>query len=53
VNGDLKQVKELVRQGADLHWANDAAITQAYIYGNMEVVNYLYNRMLREKLKAI
>jgi hypothetical protein len=48
--GRLEIVKYLVEKGANIHANNDYSLRYARLNGHIEVVNYLQNVMLREKL---
>jgi len=40
-DGDLDKVKDLIKQGADVHYKNDIAAEKASISGHLEVLKYL------------
>jgi len=40
-DGDLKEVKSLVKQGCDVHWEQEEPLTTACENGHLEIVKYL------------
>ncbi len=50
--GNLKKVKKLVEQGADIHVKNGEALRWASVNGHTEIVEYLtYCKSLYYKMK--
>ena len=43
-NGNLKIIKYLVEQGADIHADNDYALRLASSYGKLEIIKYLVEK---------
>lgn len=41
INGDLKRVKSLVKQGADIDYKENYALRKAVYYGHRDIVEYL------------
>jgi hypothetical protein len=41
IYGNLEEVKELIQQGADIHYDDDRPIVEASVYGNFKIVKYL------------
>ena len=42
--GDLKEVKRLVKRGANIHWCDNGALVAATYTGHLEVIKYLHKK---------